>query len=131
MNKNEKKKMLTEYNQLCMNIQALKDRREELFTSATKITSGQSDVMPSNRDNKSRVETQSIKLKEIEDRIKAKENIKNSIDREMSKLSYKDRLIIRYIYIDKVPCKRLSGILKKDYQYINKRANKAISTMVL
>lgn len=131
MEKSETKRMLNGYNQLCMDIQNLKDRREEVYTQATKITSGQSEAMPSNKENKSKVENQSIKLKEIEDKIKAKEDIKRSIDRELNKLNIKDRLIIQYIYIDKVPCKRVAGILKKDYQYINKRANSAISTIVL
>lgn len=131
MDKKTKKGELMGYNQLCMDIETLRDRRLEVFTQATKIVSSQSDAMPNNRSNESKIERNIIKLAEIDRKLKLKEERKKAIERELNRLNCKDKVLVKYIYIDKVSCKRVSGLLHKDYKYINSRINKALENMNL
>lgn len=131
MDKKTKKRELMGYNQLCMDIETLRDRRIEVFTQATKIISGQSDAMPTNRNNESKIERNIIKLAEIDRKLKQKEERKRVIERELNRLNYKDKVLVKYIYIDKVSCKRVAALLHKDYKYINARTNKALENMNL
>lgn len=115
MTREDKKRILRDYNGLIEYIADLKDKYEIEFAKATKVTSS-GDGMPHAQSNESKAERSAVKLAELSERIAKAEKQKAIIDKAIKELKPRYSFIIKAIDIDGMSINRYSQKVRRSYR---------------
>lgn len=132
MNSRERKKrVLRDYPFISLQIQDLIDQYNEVFVTATKITTTYSDTNGGTHDNESRIEKRCIKLAEISARLQKAERKKKKIENAINELKPYYKFLIIQIDVNGKGLSRVAAMTKKDISSLSKTHNKALDALKL
>lgn len=132
MNRERKKSLLRSYNDVPIDIQALMDQYEEIYTSATHITANYGNESGgSSHNNESKIEKRAIKLAELSVKIRKYKAKQGRIDKAVAKLKPYYQFLIREIDIKQKGVSRVAHETHRDVSSLAKTHNKALDALEL
>lgn len=129
MNRKRKKEILRNYPFIPLQIQALIDQYNEVYTAATHITTGYEDSGSGTHDNESKIEKRVIKLAELSMKIKKLQEKQKRIESAIDDLRPYHKFLINQIDVKGKGVSRVAHETHRDVSSLHKTHNKALDNL--